>query len=41
MLTLGQSLTSELESGLKLSGDRDESQVGQVGIKISVKIGSS
>ena len=37
---LGQSLTSELESRSKLSGDQDGSQVGQVGIKVESKVRS-
>ena len=33
----GRSLTSELESGSKWSGDRDMSRVSQVGIKIDIR----
>ena len=32
----GQSLMSELESGLKWSGDQDLSRVSQMGIKIDI-----
>ena len=36
MLIMGRSLTSESESGLKQSRDRDVSRVSQVGIKINI-----